>query len=76
MRHCALIMAVVGSVCWLVLGCESQPEFTDPGARLEYRNTQEARRRIQVLQSQGIFWTVVGFFGIQLKRQTSRHTWN
>ena len=37
MRHRALIMAVVWSVCWLVWGCESEPEFTDPGARLEYR---------------------------------------
>ena len=37
MRRRALIMAVVWSVCWLVLGCESEPEFTDPGARLEYR---------------------------------------
>ena len=37
MRHRALITVVIWTVRWLVFGCESEPEFTDPGARLEYR---------------------------------------
>ena len=64
MQHRALIAVVVWTICWLVFGCESDPEFTDPGARLEYhirKRFDERLRSFKVNKISGKWFVAVEF---------------